>query len=149
MDHEIVVFGGDCSERVFRTAAHITVTAEIQELDVLLKCQRIKACVLDCDLDYERAFDSIAKYRPELTVALCERLDFQRLVVATETARLQRIRVVAGLWRQSPLGILADMDQLIKDEAAFDGGTERIQPIPLPLQAPRHYEATRKARLTH
>lgn len=149
MDHEIVVFGGDCCERVFRTAAHITVTDDITELDVLIKCQRVKACVLDCDLDYELAFDCIVKQRPQLTVALCERLDFQRLVVATETARLHRIRVVAGLWRQSPLGILADMDQLVKDEAAFDRCAEPRQPIPLPLQAPRRYQTATKVRLTH
>ena len=35
MGHEIVVFGGDCCERVFRTATHITVTDNIAELDVL------------------------------------------------------------------------------------------------------------------
>ena len=93
---------------------------------------------MDCDDRYEEAFNSIARLRPGLTVALCEKFDFERLVVATETARLQHIRVVASLWRQSPLGVLSDIDRLVTAENAFEYTAEDNDVIPTPLRAGKH-----------
>lgn len=136
--HEIIVFGNECSERTFQTDAHIKNTDKIEELDNLLRRRNVRACVMDCDDRYGEAFDAIARLRPELTVALCEKFDFQRLVVATETARLQHIRLVASLWRQSLLGLLLDVDQLVTAENNPQDDCPRRDVLPVPLRAAKH-----------
>ena len=143
--HEIILFGSERSERNFRVGARIINTNDLKELEYLLQRESVLACVVECDDRFEEVFELMVKARPELTVALCEKFDFQRLVVATETARMQRIRVVAGLWRQSALGVLEDLDELIRaenDDAAWEPKPARS--VVAPLRAGSHRVETRR-----
>ncbi len=142
--HEIILFGNERSERSFRVGARIINTNDMAELEYLLQRDSVLACVVECDDRFEEVFALMAETRPELTVALCEKFDFQRLVVATETARMQRIRVVAGLWRQSALGVLEDLDELIRAENDDSWEPEPSRSVVAPLRAGSHRVETRR-----
>ncbi len=142
--HEIILFGSERSERNFRVGARILNTDNVAELKLLLQRERVHACVMECDDRFEEVFELIAERRPDLTVALCEKFDFQRLVVATETARLLHVRLVAGLWRQSALGVIEDVDQLIyaeRDEEWVPQDRAVVAPLRAGSHEPRGLDA--------